>query len=123
MRSGHGNEATVPLATSHELLALSAALSSFRAPPEWRVLWTDRRLDAHWASEGSWARYSIRFHRRGEFDTSDEVFFCTDSGRGRLTVTFTSSDLLPETMAAAADMLSPMHQLLASASLAVDRSG
>lgn len=108
--------------TSREAVALNEAMASFRAPPGWRVLWTDGRLEAHWTSGGSWARYSMRFHGRGELETDDEVFFSTDSGRGRLTVTFTSSDLLPETMAAAADMLSPMQQLLVLARIPGDQT-
>ena len=94
-------------------------MASFEPAPGWRVLWTDRRVEAHWACDTSWARYSMRFHRSGEFETPDEVFFSCASGSGRLTVTFVSSDLLPETMAAAGDMLSPMQRLLAFASLPV----
>jgi hypothetical protein len=99
-------------------------MASFDPPSGWRVLSTDRRVEAHWTSEESWARYSLRFHRDGEFETADEVFLRCGSGSGVLTVTFVSSDLQPGTIAAAADMLSPMHRLLASASLPVaDRDG
>jgi hypothetical protein len=95
--------------------ALEQAMASFQPPPGWRVLWSDYRVEAEWTSGTSWARYSMRFHRPGELDTADEVFFRCCSGSGTLTVTFVSSDLLPSTIAAAADMLSPLQLLMASA--------
>lgn len=103
---------------AEELDALRTALASFQPPAGWRVLWSDCRVEAEWVSGTSWARYSVRFHLPGEFETAHEVFFRCGSGNGVLTVTFVSSDLLPATIAAAADMLSPLQRLMALARIA-----
>jgi hypothetical protein len=103
-----------------ELDALKTALASFQPPPGWRVLWSDCRVEAEWVSGPSWARYSVRFHLPGEFQTAHEVFFRCSSGNGVLTVTFVSSDLLPSTIAAAAEMLSPLQRLMALARVATE---
>ena len=94
---------------------VDVALARFVAPAGWRVLRSRSRLEAHWSSpEGRWARYSIRLEPRDAHATG-EVFFQRVIGSAQLTVTFSSSDLAPETVEAASSLLTPLQHLLARA--------
>ncbi len=94
---------------------VDAAMARFAAPAGWRVLRSRSRLEAYWASpDGRWARYSIRLEPRGA-QAAGEVFFQRVIGSAQLTVTFSSSDLAPETVEAASTLLTPLQHLLARA--------
>ena len=98
-----------------EAQAVDAALERFPSPPGWRVLRTTARLEACWsAPDGRWARYSVRLEPRGAPEDAT-VFFQRALGERRLTVRFTSSDLSPETVAAASSLMTPLQHLLARA--------
>ena len=103
-----------PVETIHAR-SVDAAMGRFAAPAGWRVLRSRSRLEAHWSSpEGRWARYSIRLEPR-DAQAAGEVFFQRVIGSAQLTVTFSSSDLAPETVEAASTLLTPLQHLLARA--------
>ena len=95
--------------------AVDSAMARFSAPPDWRVLRCSGRLEARWAApDGRWARYSVLLEP-GDAEPQGEVFFQRAVGGEQLTVTFSSSDLSRETMAAASELLTPLQYLLARA--------
>lgn len=103
---------------SLETAVVDAALARFAAPAGWRVLRTRARLEAHWnGSSGRWARFSVRLHRPGAGEDGEAIMFRRTVGAAQLTVTFQSSDLAPETVDAASDLLTPLQHVLAHAEL------
>ena len=101
-----------------ETTVVDAALARFEAPAGWRVLRTRGRLEAHWnGSGGRWARFSVRLHPPAVDGSGQAIMFRRAVGDGQLTVTFESSDLTPDTVAAASDLLTPLQHLVARAEL------
>ena len=92
------------------------ALSSFEAPPGWRVLRCTGRLEARWeGAAGRWARFSARLAEDPACAPAGAVFFRRPIGDGQLVVTFDSGDLDEETIAAATELLTPLQHMLARA--------
>jgi hypothetical protein len=101
-----------------ETAVVDAALARLEAPAGWRVLRTRARLEAHWnGSGGRWARYSIRLHEPAAGEAGEAIMFRRTVGGAQLTVSFQSSDLAPETVDAASDLLTPLQHVLAHAEL------
>ena len=96
-------------------------LSSFTAPPGWRVLRCDGRLEARWSGTGGrWVRYSVRVAAAASGRPAGTLLFSRPVGAGQhLVVAFDSSDLGEGTVAAATELLTPLQRMLARADAGV----